>query len=193
MLLEQEVTSPVFRFPDGNVSWHLVKVAPTMLTSLAFGLPPFQGIENVAWRMSETSALLAEIITLPAGNPFYVDLTNYIPPNLGHPYGDSIGQMKTMQDMRAPWRADHAWGSLDIPVEGPGFFALMASVKQTAGVTLPAPTNVQGTPAEYQFVSNYGPAVKYWRVAGALAVKMGWEWRNEIGESDERLHREMDK
>jgi hypothetical protein len=69
----------------------------------------------------------------------------------------------------------------------------MASVKQTAGVSLPAPTNPQGTPAEYQFISNYGTAVKYWRVGGALAVEMDWGWRNEIGESDERIHREMDK
>jgi hypothetical protein len=192
MLIEQEVTSPVFRFPDGNVSWHLVKVGPELLESLVFGLPPFSGIENLAWRMSQTPALLAETITLPALDKYYVDLTAYVPPNLGHPYGDSIGQCKTIHDLRANWRDDHAWSALNIPVEGPGFFCLFASVKQTAGVALTAPTNAQGTSPEYQFISNY-PSAIYWRVGGALSVEMDWSWRNEIGESDERLHQKDDR
>jgi len=168
-LLEQEILSPVFRFPDGNISWHLRMVPGDLLESLTGGLPPpISPTNNLAFRMSNTPALLYETATL-TGSGNYVDLTAYTPPNLGRPYGEPVGQFTTLPDLRTPWRDAHAWSALDLPIEGPGFFALFASVKQTAGTSHAAPTNPGGEPIEWQFIANHPTAI-YWRVGGALIV-----------------------
>lgn len=172
-LIEQEVTSSAFRFPDGNVSFSLTLVPPSSReTLLANQAPPIQGVDNLAFRMSDTPALLYETATLanPAGP--YVNLTAYQAPNQGRPYGQPIGQLTSFNDKRNPWQTNQGMHPLSLPIEGPGFLAMWASVAQTGGVTLTAPTDAGALPPEWRFIAAYPNAVKYWRVAGALDVEI---------------------
>lgn len=185
VLIEKEVESPVFRFPDGNVSYHLTRIDEDALTGNVVGTPPTTGsripVNNLAWRMATSSALLYESVAL-RGSGFYTDLTMYVPPNQGKPYGDPVAHMKVIHDRRADWRAASAWQPLDLEVEGPGFYALWASVYQTSGLfnlgsLATTIDTVQAGLSDYQFMAAFPPGgeeptptVQYWRVGGALDV-----------------------
>ncbi len=188
LFVEKEVDSSVFRFPDGNASYSLTHVDPDAMNSLVVGFPgAVRGapnrlpVPNFAWRFAESPALLWETCSLNASG-FYTDLIAYKPPNLGRPIGNSVAHLKVIHDLRTNWRTHGAWTSLDLEVEGPGFYALWASVRQTAGVDLsPLATQLNNVPCglcDYQFVANFPPVnmgtsgVRYWRVGGALDVEI---------------------
>jgi len=174
--VEQEVTSPFFRLPDGNVSWHIQRLGPPN----AQGFPPGNRAEATDLRSfkkkwSEGPALLYETATNP--NQFYVDLTAYTPPNGGKPWGTPLraGEQGTFYDLRANWRDDRAWTSLDMELEGPDTVAFFASVRQSAGasaITAPSPFFSEGLSPEEQFLLNFPSGVKYWRVGGALMIEV---------------------
>lgn len=191
-LVEQVVESPVFRFQDGNVSWHLRRIDPTNLDRLrTFAATPAilqtSGIQigplrapNLAFRMSNTPALLYTTPGTTLGmSGFYFDLAAYTPPNLGRPYGQPVGHLGTFHDLRTGWRTHGAWpNSLQIDCEGPGMWALFASVRQTnpsTRVALIAPAVSSfyscGLSCEEQFLLNFPTAI-YWRVAGSLIVQL---------------------
>jgi len=177
-LAEQEIVSPNFRLPDGNISWHLLQFSPLLLDKYRLGNGPFDQT-NFVETMSEYPALLynaAGTAIDPSG--YYVKLTSYAPPNKGRPIGgEPLGHLGTFHDLRWNWRSSHAWNSIDIPVEGPGFFAFMASVRQSTGAY---PLPLSGTSPELAFVKDYGitvptsgtTGVLIWRVAGSMIVKI---------------------
>jgi hypothetical protein len=173
---EQPVVDPFFCLPDGNVSWHLTQVGPVTLNKYRIGPGPLDnGAQNFKYRFAHTPALIYESAAL-TGSGFYADLTRYVPPRNGRPLGKPLLHLGTFHDARTFWQTSQAWNSLRLPVEGPGFFALWASVRQSAGVTLNAsyvsPLNPGGLPGEYQFVLNFPGLVKIWRVVGALDVEI---------------------
>jgi hypothetical protein len=188
-VVEQEITSPFWRFQDGNISWHIRQLgAPG-----AQGIPPRTGnplavLKNplplsATFRYSESPALLYENMTLPAGDNLYVDLETYQPPKKGRPWGQTVytGHQGTFYDLRAEWHTPGAWTSLgeSMEIEGPDTIAFFASVRQsdpTSRGKLKSPaaggafTFSGGLSDEEQFLQNF-PGAIYWRVGGALIVE----------------------
>lgn len=183
---ELEVTSPTFKFPDGNVSWHLRRmnlsepfsaIAPGSTRNLTVpAVPIAPPMRNFAFKTSDTPALLYETASMPiAGDPFYVNLDSYTAPAAGQPWGRALASPSfgTFYDLRVPWRADQTWESLDIPIQGPAKIAFYASVAQTdprrrTPITRSEtdPTGLSLSPEE-RLILNY-PNTIYWRVGGAL-------------------------
>lgn len=171
--VEMEITSPTFRLPDGNISYHLHRLGPPN----ARGWPQIPAsnttdLRSFVRRWADGPALLYESYTIPAGNQFYVDITSYTPPNRGQPWGEPVGQLGTMYDLRTPWREDMSWHALGIEVEGPGTFAMFISVRQGAGVSGVTPAVGVGFPScmcEEQFLAAF-PGAIYWRVGCSLVV-----------------------
>ena len=173
-LAEMLITDPFFCLPDGNISWHLTQVGPVTLNKYRLGPGPLDTrAQNFKFRFSHAPALIYKTATL-TGSGFYVDLTAYTPPNNGRPPGEPLLHLGTFHDVRTPWNTSQAWHSLNLPVEGPGFFALWASVRQTAGnsVDFGTLTYPGGLSLESQFLGNFGDEVVYWRVGGALDVEI---------------------
>lgn len=180
--IEQEIVSPNFRLPDGNISWHLQ----------ALGGPNAQGFPHYAatpldlnsfkkgW--AETPCLLYKSYAIPAGDRQYVDISSYTPPNGGKPWGQPLhsGQNPTFFDQRTTWRTHGAWASLNLALEGPLTVAFFASVWQSTGSYEVASTPLNfpgGLSVEEQFIGNFGggdagPRPTYWRVAGSLIVEL---------------------
>lgn len=174
---ELEVNVPFWRFPDSGFSLHLRELSPTLLQSICKGPGPFD-TQNFAFRMSKTPALLYEKAAFAAHNlsangkpDFYVNLTGYVPPNKGRPWGQSLGHWGTFYGARSPTIDSHAWTGLDIKVEGPCTVALFASCWQTNPATrtaLPAPTYVAGINQPEAFVLNYPDSSYEWRFGATL-------------------------
>lgn len=185
-LIEQLVTNPFFRLPDGNVSFHLRQSAPTAnqwsgnaqgaivnLTPPPLTLPD---MPNLTFRNGRMPAMLFENVTYTVPTAFYANnLAAYVPPNGGQPYGDTItAGYGTFQDPRMQYGSGNDWNDCDIPVEGPATVQLFASVRQnqtgTAAVP-PVPFFPMGLSEEEQFLLNF-PTARIWRVAGSLGVEM---------------------
>jgi len=174
-VIEQWVQDPLFKLPDGNVSWHLRKMALGYPQYPAPGpiTPPMQ---NFAFQTSDGSALLYQAAGGFAGG-FYVTLGAYTPPNAGMPWGEPLaGDLGNFYDLKMDWRDGNAWSSLDEPIEGPQRVAFYASILQsnpaTRTVVTPPGTFFQGgLSAEEQFLLNF-PTANIWRVAGALAIEL---------------------
>lgn len=182
------VTTPDFKFLDGNVSWHLVRESnPTKL----WGPPPLTDAPNFRFMESASPALLYQTFTAAAGttNPitgaplFYPNaLTAYTPPAIWGGWQPLAEDLFTFNDIRFPWNAQQAWTGTDIyvPVQaGSQRVTLYASVLQTSATALTIPaypaTLPQSAvlPPEWQFIlTNFNldpsrPTI-YWRVGGAL-------------------------
>lgn len=153
--------------PDGSIQ----RDPPTLNRDL----PSFKEV----W--ADGPCLLYEDYDIPDGNRIYTQLTRYVPPTLGRPYGTSIqsGHQPTFYDQRAPWRAAQAWSSLNMRVDGPSTIAFFASVHQSAGQYDVASPPFDGLPQEEKFIANHlfdvEPAQRpiYWRVGGALILEVG--------------------
>jgi hypothetical protein len=178
--VEQPISSENFRLPDGNISWHLQRLGPPN----AAGYPKVQAsktdLNSFSRNWADHSCLLYQKYTIAAGNRLYPQLTSYIPPNGGKPWGSSIptGHQPTFYDQRAPWRAAETWQSLDMFVEGPCTIAFFASVRQSTGrydVAASPLVFPNGLSDEEQFMGNFGggesPRPIYWRVGGALILE----------------------
>jgi hypothetical protein len=154
--LSLEVTSPRWRFIDGNVSWHLTRVDPTLYRN-----EHPNDAEGLQFADSTTPALI-----------FQVPPADYHGPNGGRPYGTAVDpQLSCFYDLRYPWNNDDAQ-YLDDEFEGPCRIAFWASVLQTdpnARCTLALPGNVTTLmiPPEDAFVVNFPNSV-YTRVAGSI-------------------------
>lgn len=175
--VEQEVLSPVWRFQDGNV-WMGLRQA---------GGPNWQGIptqtpvpatppNGTSFRAGMAPSLLYESITLPGANLYYPDLTAYVPPNQGRPWGRPIQSGNDWLSLQTQWRTHGAWHALDIEVEGPDTIAIFISVLQSNPSTRralapPGTFFAGGLSAEEQFLLNYPNAI-YWRVGCSLIVEL---------------------
>lgn len=187
-VVEQIVRDPFFHLSDANISWHM--------RLLSQGEPNVKGpgplappLRNLAFQMSDVPALLYKKIGIGV-NPFYVNLTDYTPPNLGRPWGRTLqNNFSTFYDLRTQWDTHGAWSSLDVPVSGPCTVAFFASVRQsdssqqipTGRVPLVAPNPFMftgGLSPEEQFLQNF-PRAQIWRVCGALAVELDYTRERE--------------
>jgi hypothetical protein len=175
-VVEQFVTDPWFKLPDGNVSWHMRRMQmnyPQRPNNLGPVQPPLQ---NMAFKQSDTPALLYQTAGGFAGG-FYVTLAAYTPPNLGMPWGNPLTpELATFYDLKTDWKTGRAWSSLDIPVEGPCRVQFFASVLQTNPSTRPVLTPPgtffsEGLSPDEQFLLNFPQAI-IWRVAGAFALEL---------------------
>jgi hypothetical protein len=180
--IELEVTSPTFRFPDGNVSYHLVREP----LQVPFTQRPLTDAQSFAFVTSDTPALLYQTASFSAGTDpvtgapgyYMLNMSDYTPPSALRATWEPLAGLGNLHDLRTPYRDAHGWSSLDIEVDGGCNVRLYASVLQTNPATRPLP-NIPapippGTPPEWQFVTSYttggdettGPI--YWRVGGGL-------------------------
>jgi hypothetical protein len=181
---ELEVTSPFWHFVDATYSFHLRLLGGPNAQGISRTTPAPSDLDTCKRRYSDTPALLYESLTVPAGNPYYVNLTAYAPPNGGRPWGQPLsdGHQGMIYGLRTPWRTPDAWRSLDLEVEGPATVALFCSIAQTDPATRPhsaqtAPVNTTGLCPEDQFLNQaltLGASGALWgRVAGALVYETG--------------------
>jgi hypothetical protein len=180
------VTTPGWAFPDATVSWHFRLLGNPNASGLPLFTPAPQNGQNLIKGWATGPALLYQTITLPAGDPYYVDLTAYVPPNGGRPFGRPIPnhpQAGTILGLSTDWASPDAWGSLDVEVSGPETVAALISVAQTDTTSYPplpftpAAAGVGVTP-EDAFLANAiagGSHAIQWRVGVALIVETGIE------------------
>ena len=156
---ELEVTSPLWRFSDGNVSFHL------------------------RWHQSLQDAYKYDAVSAPGLDPNMRGLDTallyeptgafYTAPGAGIPPGKAVVGLGTWRENRFPW-LNTSW-DMRIPVHGPGVLVLYASVRQTDPETrpvLPPPDDLGCIRPEDRFVLEYPTTAVYGRVAGALAFEM---------------------
>lgn len=136
-----DVTSPGWTFADATTTWHFRRLGPPN----AQGLPSFRpsnatDLNNFRRGFGMTSALLYQSYTLPAGDAFYTDLTAYVPPNGGRPYGTPLTddpRLSNVYGLQTPWKTADAWESLDLEVRGPDTVCAFISCAQTDPATRP--------------------------------------------------------
>ena len=184
------VQTPNFSFIDGNISWHIVREPNPQPT------PRLALTDSASWRktFSDGPAMLYDTFTNTNvgtnGEPliYPVGLTAYTPPQTQQTWQSLGGDLGCFRDLRFPWDADHAWESLDIPVEGNCRISFYVSVLQTNPATRPnavfadpvaRTTGGVSDPIEEVFIQNFtsgggdfpvvGPA--YWKVFGSLIFK----------------------
>jgi hypothetical protein len=180
------VTTPGWAFPDATVSWHFRLLGGPNAQGLPLFTPAPQNGQNLIKGWATGPALLYQSITLPVGDPYYVDLTAYVPPNGGRPFGRPLTdhpQSGTILGLATDWRTPDAWGSLDVEVSGPDTVAALISVAQTDPSAYPALpfTSAQagvGVTPEDSFLANAivgGKTAIQWRVGVSLIVETGLE------------------
>ena len=182
---EKQVTSPIWRFPDGNVSWHVMALPPNPPKPAFLAALPTNVTGNIgnqlpgfAFVNTRTPAILS--LTSAADNA-RADGAAYTPPNGGRPYGQPLTpDLGNIHDVRWPWNSANSWHySVDVPLRPPCDVALYVSVKQTNVLTRNNPVLPEGVSAsvlspEDQFYLAFANATEtssgaaYWRVAGAL-------------------------
>ncbi len=174
--IEQLVTSPNFKLPDGNVAWGLRVLRSGSISTSPFSAagPLATPLRDVVFRMGDgVSGLTYERYDAPPVTPFYVDALGYHPPNKGRFYGTPLlNNLGVFGDLKTEWKSHGAWHSLDVPLTGPCTVAFMASVRQSNSETRPAITPpgtffTNGLIPEEQFLLNFPTAI-IWRVYGSL-------------------------
>ena len=177
-VLELPVTSPLWAFPDGNVSWHLRKISGPIDTR-----PP-----RVPTPTGTSSSLYAQDSALLVDDTFVggiVNPTAYQPAGSGNPPGDGIWSLGTIRDMRYPWNQQGILHGSDFVVEGPCLVALFASVRQTDPATrpyipnasLPVGAAFNALGPEDQFIYAFGDPpgqnTRYRHIAGSIMADIG--------------------
>lgn len=195
--IELFVTTPSFKFSDGNISWHLVYEDNARPTPHELDI---RNTNNWMFEVSDGPAMLYETFTNgvvgPNGDPllYMRNLTAYTPPQLQLTWKPVAEDLKCFYGLRFPYMEGHAWADLGgeggIELEVGRRVSLYASVLQSNPATRPAdvaPTLVggvksapQGIPPEEAFISVLDiaaggelPAVGpvYWRVMGGLVFE----------------------
>lgn len=161
---ELPVRTPLWRFVDGNVSWHLRRVTEREPEELATDV--ILGFPYSRTRRGLTAAILGRIAA-----------PGYIPLNAGIPYGQDLGSLGNFYDIRFPWEDFDQSDDLGIEVVGPCDLVLYASVYQTDPATRPPfPGSddlrnklVEVVAPEDAFLLRLANA-RYHRIAGAMLL-----------------------
>ncbi len=165
--LNIEVTSPRWRFVDGNVQWSVMRVQP---------LDPFYDTRDIDSLKAIYGTAPALLYSTP---PAAIDNT-YAPPWGGVPEGTPVaGDLGGFTDLRYPWQSPRAWDDVDILIEGPCDVVFFASVFQTDPNTRCDPALPQGVSAstvtgmgrEDAFLANF-PTTVYTRIGGAMTFEI---------------------
>ena len=103
VVYERPIETPTWRFPDGNISWHLVYeqyIPPKILTTNSV---------NFAYRSSDQPALLYETFTATNADAasaapidYATDLSAYTPPTIWSGWKPLAGQLFNISDIRFP-------------------------------------------------------------------------------------------
>jgi hypothetical protein len=159
--LERPVTTPTWKFTDGNVLWGIRKVFPETHFQ-----PNLANADGLAFLFSQTPAQLFESFVGEA----------VVPPYGGYFLGNALTpELAQFSDLRG-----HRWDVVvpcDVEIVGPCDITFYASVKQTSpGGRLAIPgsptfSTTSGATPEDAFVQTY-ENVSYFRVAGALIFEM---------------------
>jgi hypothetical protein len=177
---EKPIVSPRWRFPDGNISWHVMALEPNIPAPAFLGaLPPgvTGNITNQPPGFAFVNTQTPAVLALTSGTDVF-----YGAPNGGRPFGKPLTpDLGNIHDLRWPWDSANSWHySLDVPIEPPCDVCFFASVEQTdpTGRNNPTPpaSPIAGAPAagfsalgpEDQFLLTFPTSAIYWRVAGAL-------------------------
>jgi hypothetical protein len=177
---EKPIVTPRWRFPDGNISWHVMALQPNVPTPSFLGSLPIDVTGNInnqapgfAFNNTSGPSILA--------NTGMSD-TAYVPPNGGRPFGVPLTpDLGNIHDMRFPWDSANSWHySVDVPINAPCDIVFYASVQQTNtdSRNLPSlpPSPIACSDAagfstlapEDQFLLTFPATAAYWRIAGAL-------------------------
>jgi len=156
----KEILAPMFRPPDGNVSWHVMIIPKTA-------------------RDSRHPANADSFIFQDTYSPSLLFQTSapYSPPNGGRPWGTPIGaSLGNIHELRYPWQKDTTEYALDIPIPLPCDVALFASVRQNDPATNPTGTGlsaqqIAALDPEEQFLVAFHATAQYGRIAGSLVFK----------------------
>jgi hypothetical protein len=158
VVFRKEITSPLWHFPDGDISWHVMVV-------------------NRVQRDTRNPANNDGFIYQDAISPalIYQVAAPYSPPNGGRPWGRPIGaSLGNMHDLRYPWRTTRSERVLDIPIPAPCDVIFFASVRQNDPTTNPTLCDTVDCSAltalgpEDQFMVAYNEFAQYGAIAGAL-------------------------
>ena len=118
-----QVTSPMWRLPDGNISWHVMIGNKRWIDTRSPA-----NADSLMFRDSPGPSLLFEVPPSIA----------YMPPNAGRPWGKPIASdLGNIHDLRYPWRDSQVELELDIPLPAPCDVSVYASVFQGRGVAGP--------------------------------------------------------
>jgi hypothetical protein len=171
--VEQQVVSPTWRFVDGNVWMGIRRLGGPNAQQLPLGTPSPTNFRSAAHLWADTPSLLYKEIVSP--DAYYTNLSSYVPPNGGRPWGTPIEIGTDLLDLRTQWRTHGAWGSLGLEVEGPDTVSFFISVRQTnpatrTALSLPENPLGNGLGVEESFIQNFPNAI-YWRVGVSLIVE----------------------
>jgi len=156
-VFRKEILSPMFRPPDGNISWHVMIIPKT-----ARDRRNPANADSFVYQDSYSPALLFQT-TSP-----------YSPPNGGRPWGTAIGaSLGNIHELRYPWQKDFTEYAIDIPIPLPCDVALFASVRQNDPSTNPTGTGltaqqIAALDPEEQFLVAFHDVAQYGRIAGSL-------------------------
>jgi hypothetical protein len=157
-IFHREIIHPLFRPPDGSITWHVMIIPKTQMARRNIA-----NDDSFIFRDSYGPALLFE-------QPFPA----YVPPNGGRPWGSPIGaSLGNMHDLRYRWRYSDIEQTLDIPVPLPCDVALFASVRQNDPSTNPTDTGLTANQFaalehEGKFLTAFHSVAQYGRIAGSL-------------------------
>lgn len=159
-IFHKEILSPMFRPPDGNISWHVMIIDKT-------------------WRDTRNPANADSFIYQDSYSPsmLYEVAAPYSPPNGGRPWGTAIAaSLGNIHELRYPWQQDFTEYTLDIPVPLPCDVALFASVRQNDPSTNPtgaglSAQQIAALDPEEQFLVAFNSSARYGRIAGSLVFE----------------------
>jgi hypothetical protein len=161
---ELAVTSPVWRFVDGNVSWHLRKVNPKVPEA---GPRQFNDVAPLVTPYSASQyGISSTILTRDGAGGAYVPL------NGADAYGDPVAGLGTFYDMRYPWPNSTEPADLGIEVSGACDLVIFASVYQTDPTTRIVPAvapNLLTIGPEDRFLAAF-PNARYHRIGAEMVV-----------------------
>jgi len=161
----QEIRSPLWHPPDGNISMH-VMILPRTIRDTRHPL----NSDGAIYQNSLSPALLFQTIAGPPLAP-----TAYIPPNGGAPWGVPMAaSLGNIHDLRYRSRTDQSERTLDIPVPVPCDVVLFASVRQNDPMTNPVfassavSQQFNALCREDQFLIAFSQFAQYGSIYGAL-------------------------
>jgi len=167
---EKQITTPTFKFSDGNIAWFLTKNGPQQSSGenplpSSLASPPLGYIQEI---FGVTPGILYNQL------PQAIAPQPYIPPFSGTPPGVIVNnQFGVWRDIRYVWQRFSMTDNIDYEIQGPGDLCFWASVYQTNPDTRLKPSNLINCCAvapEDAFFAEFPDLARYYRIAGELLV-----------------------